>query len=182
MKTSFLKLLCCAFLALSLSGRASYAQALQVGSNPPPFSIAAWWDNRPMPNAQPGKVYVVSFWMSKSEPSIASLPLLLQLQQKYGEQGAVFAAISVDPQPVDAAKFLEALGHNLPVYFGIDNNGQTWNAWGTAAGAQNLPATFLVGKDGKIAWMGLPSQLNAALQKALEQENQEQGNQQEENQ
>lgn len=185
MKISILKLLCCAALALSLAGRASQAQngpALAVGSSPPSFSIAAWWDNRAMPNAEPGKVYVVNFWMSKSGPSLASLPLLMQLQQKYGDQGAVFTAISVDPKPTDAAKYMEALGHNLPVYFGIDNNGQTWNAWGAAAGATGVPATFLVGKDGKIAWMGLPGQLETALQKALESEDQQPGNQQQENQ
>jgi thiol-disulfide isomerase/thioredoxin len=182
-KISCLKLLCCALLALSLAGRASQAQnaaPLEVGSNPPPFSIAGWWDNRAMPNAESGKVYVVNFWMSKIAPSIASLPHLLQLQQKYGEQGAVFTGISIDPRPRDAAKYLEALGHDLPVYFGFDNNGQTWNAWGAAAGATNVPATFLVGKDGKIAWMGLPGQLEPALQKALEQENQQQENEEQE--
>ncbi len=171
MKTSFLKLLCCAFLALSLGARAGRADepTLIVGSDVPAISVSGWWQDRIMHSPQKGKVYVIDFWASWCGPCRESMPHLFAMKRKYGSEGVEFAGISIDEDADAATNYLQQLGKALPIYFAIDNRGQTWTAWGRAAGRDSIPTTFIVGKDGKIAWIGHPLRLEPELKKALAQ-------------
>lgn len=171
MKTHFLKLLCCAFLALSLGTRASLAQdaapTLTIGSDVPAINVSGWWQDRIMHSPQKGKVYVIDFWASWCGPCRDSMPHLFAMKQKYANDGVEFAAISIDEDAEAATDYLHKLGKALPIYFAIDNKDQTWKAWGRAAGRNSIPSTFIVGKDGKIAWIGHPMRLEPELKKAL---------------
>ena len=171
MKINFLKLLLCAFVALSFAGRAAQADeaTLAVGSDAPALSVASWWQDKALAPMEKGKVYVVDFWASWCGPCRASMPHLFELQKKYADQGVEFAGISIDRNTAAADKYLTTLGTDLPVHFGLDDAGKNWAAWGTAAGRNSIPSTYLVGKDGKIAWIGHPMKLEPELEKALAQ-------------
>ena len=177
MKNS-LKLALCALLltAPGLFPTGAHAQTtnapaptLAVGDDAPTISVAGWWNKKVLETPEKGTVYVVDFWASWCGPCRASMPHLFEMQQKYGEQGAKFAGISIDQDKDAAIQYLNTLGADLPIYFGLDEAGKSWKSWGRAAGRTGIPSTFIIGKDGKIAWIGHPMQAEEPLKAALAQ-------------
>ena len=135
---------------------------LKVGSEAPEISVDGWWDEKAPEKRAKGKIYVVDFWASWCGPCRESMPHMAQMQDKYGDY-ATFIGISIDQDKSAAADYLSSLGQDLPIYFAMDKDDQTWQSWGRAAGRDTIPTTFIVDENNKIAWVGHPMQLEATL-------------------
>jgi len=95
-----------------------------------------------------GKVVLVDFWATWCGPCIAELPHVLSAYEKYHDQGFEIVGISLD-EDIDKMKaFCKERGMNWVQ--GCDAKG--WQSeLAKQFGITGIPATFLIGTDGKIA-------------------------------
>jgi len=63
----------------------------------------------------PGKVNVVFFWATWSEPDKKSLPPLQALYEKHRAEGLTLLGISIDEEPKGVAEFVRTYGVRFPV-------------------------------------------------------------------
>jgi len=92
-----------------------------------------------------GKVMIVDFWATWCGPCKASIPHLVELQEKYRAQGLEVVGISLDTTgPKAVGAFAQGQKINYTVLMGND---QVAAAYG---GIKGIPVAFVVTQDGKI--------------------------------
>jgi thiol-disulfide isomerase/thioredoxin len=115
-----------------------------------------------------GKVVLVDFWATWCGPCMAELPNVIAAYQKYHDKGFEIVGISLDNEG-DRAKLDKCLADKKMTwrqYF----DGKGWkNEVAQAYGVNSIPATYLIGKDGKIAAVNLRGEaLGERLAKMLD--------------
>lgn len=95
-----------------------------------------------------GKPVVINFWATWCGPCIKETPDLVELDEEYSSQGALFLGISADLGD-DAMELVVEFVKEYKVQYQmvIDNNGDLQEAFG---GLRGYPTTFIVDKNGKI--------------------------------
>ncbi len=148
---------CLSCLGLCMAVWAAPAMALDLGDPAPPLKIAEWVRGAPVDfKAGKGKqVYLLEFWATWCPPCRESLPHLADLQRKYKDQGLVVVAISDEPVGV-IRPFMERMGTKMDFTVAADNRQETTRTYLGGFGAQGIPHSCLVDKDGIIAWHGSP--------------------------
>ncbi|MDQ2633926.1 MAG: DsbE family thiol:disulfide interchange protein [Pseudomonadota bacterium] len=91
-----------------------------------------------------GKVTLVNVWASWCAPCREEHPLLLALSK---DKRFAIAGLNYKDAPENARRFLGSLGNPYSAV-GVDSDGRAAIDWGV----YGVPETFLVGKDGKIAF------------------------------
>jgi peroxiredoxin len=92
-----------------------------------------------------GKAVLLNFWATWCQPCKIEMPWFAELQKQYGPEGLQVVGIAMDDaSPGDIAKFARDLGVNYPVLLGKEAVGDAYG------GVQFLPATFYIGRDGKV--------------------------------
>jgi cytochrome c biogenesis protein CcmG, thiol:disulfide interchange protein DsbE len=111
------------------------------------------------------KVTVLNVWASWCVPCRDEAPLLLTLA---ADRRIRVAGINYKDQADNARRFLGRYGNPF-VANGVDANGRAAIEWGV----YGVPETFVVGRDGRIAYKLIgpitPDNLTAALKPAIEQ-------------
>lgn len=177
--TALLFLVC-----LRLYAPVQAASKLTIGSNAPPLNIEHWIHegNKTQPvvtKFESKKVYVIEFWATWCGPCIQSMPKLAKLQAKYGKQGV--RIIGVSDEDLETVKEFLAKEVSLPdgnvktfeevtndYSVTTDPDGSVKMDYMAAARMSGIPCSFIVGKDGKIEWIGHPSAMEEPLQQVLE--------------
>jgi cytochrome c biogenesis protein CcmG/thiol:disulfide interchange protein DsbE len=126
-------------------------------------------DGAPVPGldsaAFKGEVTVLNVWASWCVPCRDEAPLLLTLA---ADRRIRVAGINYKDQADNARRFLGRYGNPF-VANGVDANGRAAIEWGV----YGVPETFVVGRDGRIAYKLIgpitPDNLTAALKPAIEQ-------------
>ena len=136
------------FLAQLLSGRDnSVVPSALIGAEAPQTSLPPL-DGTGLPGLDSarfeGKVTLVNVWASWCAPCRQEHPLLMQMAQ---DPRIVVAGLNYKDRSENARRFLGELG-NPYAQIGVDGNGRAAIDWGV----YGVPETFLVGKDGRIAW------------------------------
>jgi thiol-disulfide isomerase/thioredoxin len=92
-----------------------------------------------------GRVVVVDFWASWCKPCRQSIPWLNDLRHRYGEEGLVIVGVNVDAERADAEWFQR----EVPIGFEVryDTQGNLAERFGL----QGMPATYVFGRDGRLA-------------------------------
>jgi peroxiredoxin len=92
-----------------------------------------------------GKAVLLNFWATWCVPCKIEMPWFVELQNEYGSQGLQVLGVAMDDaSPEDIAKFAKDMGVNYPIAIGKESVGDAYG------GVQFLPATFYIGRDGKV--------------------------------
>ena len=150
------------------------ARVERVGQPAPPI-VGEDVDGRPVDLASmKGKVVLVVFWASWSLPSAAEARYLDALYEKYRDRDFEILGINLDTKQegvTDPSSMLPAVRRFL-----IDHNVRWQNVlngegdqdYAKAYGVDEIPASFLVGRDGQIERIDLnPGQFNRAISEAV---------------
>jgi cytochrome c biogenesis protein CcmG, thiol:disulfide interchange protein DsbE len=136
-------------------------------TNLPPLAGLAR-DGTPVPGLDPaafrGEVSVLNVWASWCIPCRDEAPLLLRLAQ---DKRIRIVGINYKDQPDNARRFLGRYGDPYAAN-GADENGRAAIEWGV----YGVPETFVVGRDGHIAFKLIgpitPDNLDAVLRPEIE--------------
>jgi len=136
------------FLAQLLSGRDnSVVPSALIGAEAPQMQLPGL-EGADLPGldsaAFAGKVTLVNVWASWCAPCRIEHPLLMQLA---ADDRFAIVGINYKDSPENARRFLGELGNPYDAV-GVDGNGRAAIDWGV----YGVPETFLVGKDGRIAF------------------------------
>ena len=146
---------------------------LVVGDAAPPISIAKWVKGDPVAAFTADKVFVVEFWATWCGPCLAGMPHIASLQTEYGDK-VQFIGVSAEEEDV----VTEFMGQNsrdgklwsevLTYTIALDEDRKTNAAYMQAAGQNGIPCAFIVGKSGKVEWIGHPASIDEPLQQVVE--------------
>ena len=149
-------------------------RSLFTGDAAPPLSIARWVRGEPVGRLDKGTIYVIEFWATWCGPCVRAIPHISRLQERYKDQDVVVVGID-SAEPDGAAKvppFIARFGKRMSYRVALDDytgaeEGRTYTAWAKASGEDGLPCALVVGRDGRVAWVGDPRGMDDALAKIV---------------
>lgn len=162
-----------ALLALCVSPAS--AQQLGLGDPAPKLAVSRFAKGAPVKSLEKGNLYVVEFWATWCGPCRETIPHLTKLQKQYPK--VTFIGVSVlEENPSAVAPFVKAMGAKMDYRVALDSvprgkspqEGMMARNWMTAAGQSGIPAAFIVDRQGKVAWIGHPAQMDAPLEKIVQ--------------
>ena len=145
---------------------------LVPGSPAPAFTVDSFVRGPESKTLELGKVHVIEFWATWCGPCVASMPHLTELQKQNPDvQFIGVAGFERGKDAADGTKrvgdFVKAKGDPIGFAIAFDGDGTMAKTWMTAAKRNSIPTSFVVGKDGNIAFIGSPNaDLDAAIAKA----------------
>src|SRR4051794_27262183 len=148
------------------------AEHLGVGDPAPAIQVKEFVKGTPVASLEKGKRYVVEFWATWCGPCRVSIPHLTEMQKKHPE--FTFVGVSVWEEDQKGVRpFVQQMGDKMAYTVAMDdvpeggkgNEGKMARAGMGAAGQNGLPTAFLIARDGKIAWIGHPMQMDEPLAK-----------------
>jgi thiol-disulfide isomerase/thioredoxin len=150
-----------------VSAQSKQSITLQVGDNAPSISMYKWLKGEKVTGFKKGSIYVVEFGATWCTPCAAMIPHLSEISKKY--KGAVnvisvFAMEDMMVMPTDknpayvarVQQFVKQRDSAMNYSIGVDGPDKAMEkSWLQASGMSGLPHTFVIDKDGKIAWTGI---------------------------
>jgi peroxiredoxin len=146
---------------------------LALGDDAPVIDAVEWVQGDPLTGFEPGKIYVVKFWATRSRQSQAALTGFSDLQDRFRDQGVTIVGITHE-DPEVLKEFLAAddgqgapWGARVRFTLASDPDGSMHTAYPAAAVAQ-VPVAFVVGRDGKIEWIGYLRYVDAVVEAVVD--------------
>lgn len=93
-----------------------------------------------------GKVVLLNFWATYCGPCKIEIPWFVEFETQYKDQGFAVLGVALDEEGWDIVKpYIQQKKVNYRVVMGTDTVAQLYG------GIENLPTTFILDRDGKIA-------------------------------
>lgn len=150
--------------------------SLAIGDVAPAIDIEHYIKGDGVTGFERGRVYVLEFWATWCGPCRSSIPHLSKLQKQYAGQEMVVIGVSTEPLDVVVA-FLKKKNRNgrlwsdeIAYTLTTDPDGSVSNDYMRAAGRRGIPTAFIIGKDGRIEWIGHPMRMDDVLEAVLSDE------------
>ncbi len=127
-------------------GGENLAASNVVGLSAPDFELGSLDSKKIKLSDYRGKAVVLNFWATWCAPCKIEIPWFVELQKQYGPQGLEIVGVAMDENPTaeKIGKFAKEEGINYTVLLGTDPVADLYG------GAEVLPTTFYIGRDGKI--------------------------------
>lgn len=163
-----------ALLAAAIAN-AQTPKYLTIGDPAPALKTAKWIKGAPVPGFQKGRLYVVEFWATWCNPCKENIPHLTELAKKYDGQVSIIG-VSIweslketggDPLR-KVSDFVKEQGDRMDYHVAADNpKNVIADAWMKAASESGIPCSFIVDREGRIAWIGHPAKMESALTQVI---------------
>ncbi len=109
---------------------------------------------------QKGKVVLMNIWATWCAPCREETPELVDLYEKYKDEGYVTLGVSIDEQGESVVRpFMEEYDVTYPMY--IDTDGTVMEKYGPTMG---IPTTYIIGRQGNLRYFAV----GAVTKKELE--------------
>jgi thiol-disulfide isomerase/thioredoxin len=157
-------------IVLALATAAHAEGPLSIGDPAPKLKVKEFVKGEPVKALEKDNIYVVEFWATWCGPCKESIPHLTKLQKEFKD--IVVIGVSVSEQDFDKVKpFVKEMGDKMDYRVAIDSvpagkdaeDGAMNKTWMNAAEQEGIPTAFIVGKDGLIAWIGHPGEMDKPL-------------------
>jgi len=160
-------------LVLAVIANCVHAAELKPGMPAPKLHVSKWLNGEPIESLKLGTTYVVECWATWCGPCIAAIPHVSKLNTKFKDKGVVFIGMNVWEKSTAAVEpFVQKMGKNMNYRVALDvpglEMGKTAEEWLKASGQEGIPCSFIVDKEGKIAWIGHPGKLEGVLTQVIE--------------
>ncbi len=152
-----------AMLLLSPLAAARPACALlQVGDKAPPLKVTDWVQGKPFDIQKDGKgkVILLEFWATWCAPCIQIIPDTNELARRYKDNGLVVIGVTDAGQGQTlrtVQDFVASQGKRMRYRVAFDSTQESFQTYVTGTGGMGIPHAVVIGKDGKIKWIGHPA-------------------------
>jgi thiol-disulfide isomerase/thioredoxin len=180
MKINSIKILSIAIAIFPLFAHSqSASHRLTVGDKAPEFKPYSWIKGAPVEELKKGEVYIIEFGSTWCAPCAAAIPKLTALANKYRGNITVISTFVMEfnkNSPDKAPGYLDKVNSYIArrsdqIGYTIAVDGPTRaieKTWLEAAGLNGIPHTFIVNKEGRIAWIGNnPDGIDSEIDNAL---------------
>jgi thiol-disulfide isomerase/thioredoxin len=148
-----------------------------VGSPAPKLSVDTWVRGEPVASLEPGKVHVIEFWATWCGPCIQAMPHLSEVQKRHPdlvvisvagmERGAAPEAGKPDERLEKVRAMVERKKDVIDYRVAYDGDQSMVREWLMPARQRSIPCAMVIGRDGRILWIGHPMSMDAAVASAL---------------
>ena len=147
--------------SLSKRARKNISALGIIGLDAPELAIDHWINGTGTTlSASKGKIVLLAFWNEWCPHCRRELPKLGQLQEKYGDRGLVIIPVTKHTKNQTDEKIASFLSdNNIDLPCAVEPEGyQSTRDYGVSG----VPASAIVGRDGKIIWRNHPARLTEA--------------------
>jgi thiol-disulfide isomerase/thioredoxin len=134
-------------LALAAAAGAAELKAWTGGPTPPLVLQDLHGRTHSLADDYRGKVVLVNFWATWCEPCLAEMPSIERLRRSLADRPFAVLAVNLGEPLGRIERFLEKAPLGFPTL--LDRNTAAATAWK----ARVVPASFLVGRDGRIRYV-----------------------------
>jgi len=140
-------------------------QQLSIGDKLPAIGRRVTWiKGDKVESFSKDKVYVIDLWATWCVPCIAMMPHTSDIAERYAKHGVQVIGLALDPGNATATReFVEKNGDNMRYVVCEDIDGQMKTEYMERTGTAGIPTVLIVDKDGRLAWIGHPSNMGGPL-------------------
>lgn len=150
-------------LPTAIAAAANPPSSLGIGDPPPPLEPMAWIKDGPMPALRADRVHVVYFFATWCGASRQAMTQMSRLARKYGDDLEVVGINVRESERGEAtveavSRFVVERGADMDHRVAMDDPEKTplFESWMRAAGMYGTPTAFIIGRDGRITYIGIP--------------------------
>ncbi len=162
---------CAALTALTATILSTNAATLREGDAAPKLYVSKWVQGEPVKEFKPGTIYIVEFWATWWAPCKEAISHLNRLHNKYKDKGVVVIGQNTKQGDVKRVEpFIKQMGDLMTYRVALDDGtgvtnkffGKMVETWLNPA-EEGIPIAFVIDKQGKIAFIGHPNDLDEKI-------------------
>lgn len=152
------------------AGPAAAAPSLAIGDAPPPLAPMAWIKGAPVETFERDHVYVIAFFATWCGASRQSMPVLSEIARRHkGKLTVIGVNVRQTERGVATVdvitRFVQERGRDMDYTVAMDDpvRNSIFKTWMRAAGMYAIPTAFIVGRDGRLTYVGIPIDPDASF-------------------
>jgi len=157
-------------IAVNTHAQKELFPSLNIGDPAPSLQVGEWIKGRPIQRFEKGHIYVVELWATWCGPCIAAMPHLSSLARQYKGKVTILGIDVMEKKNTSMKKvkaFVDSMGYRMDYHVAAEDSNFMVAGWLDASGEQGIPKSFVVNAEGRLAWIGHPTELGEVLRKIV---------------